>query len=260
MPTTRILLALLLLAAVALPATAAYTVFLKDGSKIIAREPFTVEGEKAIIILQNGARTSIAATEIDLDRTREANRGNLGGSLVLDDGRTTELSGAPEPPKRETLSDLIARRQVGPGTRRTASDPADREPVTVDAPGSAPSDFDAVPRRPFHNLEIAGEVQRFFRAQGVQQMLIYQGTRPRNMLLAVTTNSEASVFRALEVAAACLEHIQTSYAGEIDAFELAFATVDREPGGQFLLDAEAATLLTGDLVETSAFFVERVRF
>lgn len=252
-------LALLLLSLTA-SAAAAYTVYLRDGSKIIASEPFTVDGDKAIIILQNGTRTSIAASEIDMERTRSANQSNLGSALVIEDGKVTELTTTPAPPRKETLSDLIANRRVGPGVRSDTAPEArtaERARVPIDTDDL---DFRSLPRRPFRDLEVASEVQRFFRAQGVEQILLYQGSQPGHLLADVVTNSEASVFRALEVAAACLQHVQRGGATDITAFELTFATAEREAGGQFLLDPDSAALLAGKTTDVSAFYVQRVRF
>ena len=109
-------------------------------------------------------------------------------------------------------------------------------------------------------LWIASEVQRLFRAQGVEQILIYQGSQPRYLMLDIVTNSEAAVFRTLEVAASCLQHIRSQHPEEIGGFELVLGTAEREPAGQFLITPEAAAELAEKRIETSAFFVDRVRF
>lgn len=258
----RRLLPILSLALVLIASSAgAFTIYLKDGSKIAARQEYEIQGEKAIIILQNGTRTSIDASEIDVERTREANRANLGSALVIEDGRVTELSSNPPAPKRETLADLIAERDLGPSAQtvgprgsapRGTPRRADEEAV--------PADLRTVQRRPFGDLEVAAEVQRQFRAQGVEQILIYQGSQPRFLLLDVVTNSEAAVFRTLEVAASCLQHIRSQNPEAVGAFELVLATAEREPAGQFLITPEAAAELAEQRVETSAFFIDRVRF
>ena len=54
----RILITAFLVAVLCAP-LAAYTVILKDGSKLIAQQAPTFEGDQAIIVLQSGTRTSI---------------------------------------------------------------------------------------------------------------------------------------------------------------------------------------------------------
>ena len=84
-----ILLSILMIAIMAIPA-GAYTIYLKDGSRLIAREKHRLEDGKVIIVLQNGTRTFIEASEIDITRTEQANLGDYGTALVLEDGQLVE--------------------------------------------------------------------------------------------------------------------------------------------------------------------------
>ncbi|HMB52750.1 MAG TPA: hypothetical protein VKU40_05500, partial [Thermoanaerobaculia bacterium] len=61
----------------ALPA-AAYTIYLKDGSRMIARDKYEIKGDQAVFVLQSGTRTTIDLDEIDVARTEKANESNLG--------------------------------------------------------------------------------------------------------------------------------------------------------------------------------------
>jgi len=51
----------------------AYTIYLHDGNRIVAREEFKIEGDRAVIILPNGTQTALALDEIDIERTRASN-------------------------------------------------------------------------------------------------------------------------------------------------------------------------------------------
>ena len=75
-----------MVAIMAIPANA-YTIYLKDGSRLIAKEKHLIEEGKAIIVLQNGTRTFIEASEIDIPRTKQANLGDYGTALVLEGGQ-----------------------------------------------------------------------------------------------------------------------------------------------------------------------------
>ena len=250
------LLAICLAALTAAPALA-YTIYLKDGSRLIAQEAYEIRGDQAIITLQNGASTSIAASEIDAERTREANVNSYGTALVLDDGKLTELPSEEPPPSEDSLSDIIGQR------RSTLADrPLARRPVAQEERPDPDSgvDFRELPRRPFTDLDMAAEVQRIFRAQGVEQVLISQGTRPERLLIDLTTNSEASVFRALEVAASALMHARDLYPSTGAVFELLLSTAEREPAGQFVLTRSLAQLLADGELDPSAFFIQNVQF
>ena len=238
----------------AVPLTA-YTVYLKDGAKLIAKDPPEIRGDVAIITLLNGTQSSLAASEIDLERTRRANQSDLGSAMILEDGEFTEEVSEPQPRRQERLSDLIDRNRAG-----TTS----RQPIQA-APSSSgeqtgPVDLLTWQRSPFRDLDIASEIQGVFRGQGVEQTRLYQGTSPNRVLIDLTTDSEAAVFRGLKVAATALAHLQTAFPGSINAFELVLTTSNRGRAGQFLLDASGAAQLADGSIEPSAFYVANVQF
>lgn len=252
--TPVIILALILLHS-ALP-LGAYIVYLKDGAKLIAKEPPEIRGEMAIITLQNGTQSSLAASEIDLERTRQANQNDLGSALILEGGEFTDQPTSPEPKKEERLSDLISRNRT-----RT---PARRPVQTTGSAGQGGSaeaiDLLTWQRSPYRNLDVASEIQGVFRGQGVEQIRLYQGTSSDHVLIDLTTDSEAAVFRGLKVAATALVHLQGTFPGSVAAMELLLTTSSNTRAGQFLLDANAAAHLADGSIEPSTFYVENVRF
>lgn len=252
-PLTLVLLVLLCTA----PAFA-YTIYLKDGSRLIAKEAYEVRGDQALITLQNGARTSIDASEIDIERTRAANQGAYGSALVLDDGRLTELPSEEAPAPEASLSDIVGDRPSSVVDRPRATRPVPRPEAP--APATTDGNLRNLPRRPFSDLDLAAEVQRIFRAQGVEHVLISQGTRTDRLLIDLTTNSEASVFRALQVASRVLLHTRDAYPSASTVFELLLSTAERENAGQFVLTGTLAQSLVDGEVDPSAFFIEHVQF
>ena len=249
-----IVLALILIHA-AVPLDA-YTVYLKDGAKLIAKEPPEIRGEIAIITLQNGTQSSIAASEIDLDRTREANQSELGSALILEGGEFTDRPTTTEPKKEERLSDLISRSRDRAPARRPAPSRGSASQV-----GSAEQiDLLTWQRSPYRNLDIASEIQSVFRGQGVEQIRLYQGTSDNRVLIDLTTDSEAAVFRGLKVAATALVHLQGTFPGSVGAMELSLTTSSRTRAGQFVLDADAAVHLADGSIEPSTFYVQNVKF
>ncbi len=237
----------------------AYTIYLKDGSRLIAREKYRVEKGKAIITLQNGTQTFIDASEIDMARTDQANVGQYGTALMLEEGKFTDVE-APAPKRETTLTDL-ARREAPARTRSPARREVSRVPAGRPLRTSAGYvDLSSLGRKPYRNLEISGEIQRVFRAKGVGELQVYQGSRPENPFLEITTNSEASVFRSLEAAADALLHLRNQFANDVQNLELLLATASQERAGQFVVTPDLAAELAEKRIDASAFFVRFVQF
>lgn len=253
----RIALAALLLLAVAAPATA-YIIVLEDGSRLVADREYEVRGSKAIITLPNGTTTSIDAKEIDREATIKANKEGYGTAVVIEGNDTREVrpKETAEKPPQPTLSELASR-----GSSRL--EPHRRQPRTESGPvrrtAAGFADLAALDRRRYGNLEIAAEIQRVFRGQGVDQIELYQGTKPDRPFAEITAGSEASVFRALTVAAAALLAVHESHPG-MAALELLLTTPARERAGQFVLTPDSARQLVAGEVEVAEFFVEHVQF
>ena len=262
-PSRRKLTALafaLLLAAAAGP-LAAYTVYLKDGSKIVAREKYEVDGERAIIILQNGTRTFIELAQIDVEKTEQLNRSDYGTAVVIDQGKTKTLDeGAGGPPRDRRLGDLIAERGQGmrklPEARRTAPVP---EGTVVKTPGGWP-DLATLPRRLLSDPQLAADLEGFFSGQGVQGVKVFQGTSGNRAFVDVPAGSEAAVFRSLAVAAQALLAARERSGDRLTALELLMTTPGQERAAQFTLTPELAQDLAARRQEVSAFFLAHVQF
>jgi hypothetical protein len=260
-PRPAILALLALLTAAPLLA-AGYTIYLKDGSSIVAKEKYRVENGRAIITLLNGTQTFVPAAQIDARRTEEVNRGGHGAAVVLP-GAPQEVGPTPtQTPKDKTLADLIATRRAGPRELPESR----REGSTGSASGRLAKtkagyfDFATLARKPYSHGEVTAELQQFFRGQGVEEVEIYDGTQADRPLLEITTASEGSVFQALTTAANALLHVRDLYPNRVAAFELLLTTPERERAGQFVLTPETATDLVSKKVDVTAFFIKNVQF
>lgn len=236
----------------------AYTVYLKDGTKLVARDKYKVQNGLALIVLQNGTQTSIQLSEIDEPRTAQANQSNYGTAVVLDEsGKESTVTPSAPAPRRPELKDLIAARQNAPAPPPAA--PAARRPAQAAsaAPPATSSGLASVQRVPLPQLELAAEIKQALRGKGIEEVSVYRGSRPDRALLEITTNSEAVIFRALEACAAALQQIRGRGIG---TFEIAMASAGRERAGEFVLTPELANVLALKQMETSAFFVQHVQF
>jgi hypothetical protein len=241
---------------------AAYTVYLKNGTTIQAKGKYQIRNGKAYILLANGTQSFIAASEIDIRKTDEANTSDYGGNAVILDQGNRNAQGQPAPPPRQKkLSDLIASRTTPrelPGARRETPPPADAARVVKTRAGYA--DLALMARRPYPQTDMLTEMQQFFHSQSIDDVEVYSGTRADRPLVEITTASEGSVFRALSIAANALLHTRDRFPDKIAGFDLLLTTPSRERAGQFVLTPEMAADLVAKKIELTAFYVQNVQF
>lgn len=268
----RSLVALLLLL-LAVPSFA-YTVVLKDGSRVQAKKKYRISGANAVITLVNGSESFLPLAKIDIPATDRENQDDYGGTaVVIDSGKPgTGTTPAPaNPPRSGSLADLIKSRDVstrlpepsvrpkgtglsaGPGTP-TASAPTRQKPATPTARYEPPA---KATRRPLTNATVADALSAYLRGQGIEEFRLYAGSKSGRVLLEATTASEASAFKAITVAANALLELK---AQEISAVELTMETPSGERAGTFLITPEQATALSANKIEVSAFYVQNVQF
>ncbi len=252
-------LALILALALTAGPLAAYTVVLKDGSTIQAKTKYQLQGDRALITLPNGTQTFVRASQIDVARTEQANKVDYGNAVVLRDPAGAAVTPPPAQPRGKRLSDLIGSEQAVPRELPENRREARRESGPVGRTSSGFADLTGLPRKPFSPLDAASELQQFYRAQQVEDVGIYQGTKAGRPLLEITTNSEAAVFRALTVSSNALLHVRRSNPA-VEALELLLLTPTKERAGQFVLTPELAAELAAKKVEVAAFFVSNVQF
>lgn len=243
------------------PAAFGYVIHLKDGSTITAKGKYRIENGRAIITLPNGTQSFIPASQIDVKRTDEANRNGYEGAVVLP-GTSQDGTAAPtQPGKDKTLADLINSKEAAPREL-----PVSRREKNENAPGRLTKtragfyDFSTLARKPYPHAEVAAELQQFFRAQGIEEVEIYEGTQGDRPLIEITTNSEGSVFKALTTASNALLHLRDLYPNRVAAFELLMTTPARERAGQFVITPEMATDLVSKKIEVTYFFIKNVQF
>jgi hypothetical protein len=239
---------------------AAYTIFMKDGSKLQARTKYTVEGNRAIIELFNGTKTFVPLAKVDVKKTDEFNKVNYGNAEVLP-GAPQELppSEGTGGPKEKTLTEMMARGEAGvralPENRRPAA------PMTgskAKLPGGA-YDLVSWARKPFADVAVATELKRLLSQQGLEEVEIYEGTKAERPFVEVTTNSEGSVFRALAGTVATLPLLRQTYS-KVGVLEVLMLTTERERAGQFTITPEMANDIATKKVDLISFYLKNVQF
>ena len=256
---------LLLLAAGPL---AAYTIFLKDGSSLEAREKYTVQGGAAVILLINGATARLPLVQIDVPRTEAANASDFGSATVV-----RGPAAAPQPTatqRGQTLGELVSQRRGLPPppphrpenapfpTSNAAAAEAPKGGLTRTPAGNI--DFLRVPRTQAARMGLATTVGELLRSHGVNNVGIYEGSQPGRLLLEVTANSEGAVFQAIAGSAQSLLDLEAKQPRAVGAFELFLATDRRSRAGQFLLTPERARELVSKQLDLTAFYLKYVEF
>lgn len=269
--TLRVTLIALLTLAVASPSLA-YTIFLKDGSKIIAREKYRIEGDKVYFTLQNGTQTFYPLAEIDVERTSKANERDVGTALVVDGGEVREMAiedvqrrGREQ---RPTLQDLITSGAAGPSNVPERALAA-RDSRTSEQDASLPRtsagfvDLAAFEKKPLAATTLASQIVELFERREVEDVQVFQGTTPSRPLVEVVTGSESGVFRAIVVANMTLARLREQSSDRIDALELLLTTPTGNRAGQFVLTPETSSELLDEQLDPQklqAFFLRNVQF
>jgi hypothetical protein len=250
-----------LLGAAALLAATGYTIVLKDGGTIVAKVKYKIVNGRAIIVQLNGIQTFVRADQIDVAKTDAANRGGYGSAVILPGSPQDVGTPVAQPRKDTTLADLITTHAAAP--RDLASkrrDKAEAIPGRLGKTKAGYSDFATLPRKPFARAEVTADLQQFLHGQGIDEVEIFEGTAADRPFLEITTNSEASVFKALGAAANALLHNREGSATKVPALEILLTTPSRERAGQFLLTPEMAADLASRKVDVTAFFTRNVEF
>jgi hypothetical protein len=255
-------LTLLLASATLLMAAAAYTIYLKDGTSVVAKQKYTVDNGRAIITLLNGTQTFIPLDRIDIPRSDAANKAGYGTGVVIP-GSPQDIGTVPaQPQKDQTLGDLITKKVAGPRDVKTTGKPGKDQAGNgrILKTKAGYTDLVALARRPYSHNDMAAALQQFFHGQGLDDVEIFEGTSGDHPLIEITANSEGSVFKALNSAAAGLLQIRDSFPNRVTAFEVLLTTPTRERAGQFMLTPEMATELVAKKVEVAAFYIKNVQF
>lgn len=249
---------------------AGYVLYLKDGTRIEAKEKPVRLGDKLVFKTPLGATQSIPAAELDDAKTAEMNKLGSGTAYVLGDSPDARLPVVtPKPSGRSDLSQFVDQKgrselkmPENPNTRPEAV-PADKLPPQMAGSSVAPASMNAKGAKG----EVAAEGQVdpqtgdiFLRALETAGI---RGSRlspiPGGVRITGITESEPQVFAAISGAARGLKEARAA-GRPVEKVDLVLATAAGESGGRFTMTAEdAESLLTGKTTPPK-FFVAQVQF
>ena len=239
-----------------------YTIILKDGTEIVAKDKYRLVGEKAYLVLPNGVETFINAKEIDVKATEAANDVEMGTARVLidervDKGRIPQKQ-APAQDK-ETLGDLLGRREGGlklPEVRKRGVMAHEDIPLTE----AGFPDLMRLKRVPYQDGDVMTELMRYLQGQGVEGLRIYQGTTPARPFIEAVAGSEAIVFKVLKDTANALVQVHDRFPDRVEAVELLMTTQSQLRAAQFEITPDLAAALVSEKIDPPSFFYRHVQF
>jgi hypothetical protein len=243
-----------------------YTIFLKDGSKLEARQKYTVSGATALITLPSGAQTTLPMAQIDVARTQASNATDYGDATIVNQPPPAAAPAASQPPA-PSLAELASRGHgLPPPAPRAAATAAPATPVVEIAKGAFTHttagfvDFLRAPRTPVMHVALGATLSDALHAHGVENAAIYEGSAPRRLLIEITTNSEGAVFQAVNAAARAMADVEAKQPGALEGVELFLATDRRARAGQFFITPARAQELTSRQIDLTGFYVKYVEF
>ncbi len=263
-------LALLALAGPAL----AYTIYLKDGSKLAAKTKYRVEGDRAIITLANGTQTFLKLSEIDVEKTEQANQDNLGKAVLIEQGKSEQIRPQAESARqRQREKEEQERREMGalmrdrqpspenlPEARRGERPLSETGPPTVGRTRAGYPDLLTMTRRPFPAEDVARELERMLLRDGFPGTRVFQGTKTNRALVELKTDSEAAVLDGLRSVAAALVDVKSRHAGKLNSLDVLMLSNGRDRAGQFELTIDKAEDLAYKKIDPAEYFLAYVQF
>jgi hypothetical protein len=244
----KALLGAILLVAFTVGASTGYVVILKSGQRIRAREPFTIKGKEAIIVLVTGTLTAIPLDKVDIVATQRYNKLGLGNALTVE-GLEADAP-RPTPTPRRALGSYVTLQ-----TQDTA------ELGSVETPTPTPTPGIKLQNRAYPNSKVDEAFKQVFDQHHLYLVRTSIGTRPEYYFVQAVTDSEAEVFNALKAVAAgykVIHDLQPELAPE--AVELQMVTTSGKPAGTFRMSLAEAQALTSGKVGVESFYVKNVIF
>lgn len=259
--TSRMVVFVLVAVAALLTAStaAAYIVVLKDGTQIITKDKYELDGERVILTMRNGNTTFYDASDVDFERTEELNHGKNAGQATFIEEKLLEIERDDEEAQIDTqLSDVVG------GKGLSLPEPKKRKPkVTGEAelPKTAAGyvDFVRVEKLPPQDAEVAAEIESYLEGQG-HTLSIYHGVSEEAPLVEIRANTESEVFKGIRDSASALVQLTQRFPARVEGFDVLFLTDKDVRGGQFSMTLEQAQLITSGRLEPQVYFLRYVEF
>ncbi len=243
--------ALVLGACLLVPAVsmAAYAVILKDGTRIVAKERFKVQGDLAIITLENGTVTQIQLSKVDVGASDRQSAQGVGGAVPLDSGTPTSTKPANggRDGSSPSLLEVAKRAKLRDEQRKKA-----------EASMKTGSKGVSTALIPYPERDVANAFFADLEKAGLANITTWAGSEKGALRIDLTADSETQVFAALQAIGKKYQDMKGSTSLAPDRIELNMKTTTGEDAGSFSFDiGQIAPLLRGEL-SPPEFYVRNV--
>ena len=227
-------------------AFASYTIVLKDGTHYNAKTKWTIQNGKALVTLESGSVMTVNPNEIDVAKTDEVNKLDMGNVTVLGHEQQAVPSAAKQAP---TLGQMVKmRRQQQP-----------QQPTTpTPAPPQTHATAPAAPSPVADNLDprLKDTFERAYENVGIFEHKL-TGTN-RSVRVQITADSEERVFDAISATAFLISRNAGLDNLQIDMVELFMATTTGGAAGRFQISRADADSINNKAISLQDYFVRKV--
>lgn len=225
-------------------AFANYTIVLKDGTHYNAKTKWTIQNGKAFVTLESGSTMTINPNEIDVAKTDEVNKLDMGNVTVLGHEQQAVPSAAKQAP---TLGQMVK-------MRRQQQPQPTPPPATPSTHGTAP----AAPSPVADNLDprLKDTFERAYENVGIFEHKL-TGTN-RSVRVQLVADSEEKVFNAISATAFLIARNAGIDNLQIDLVELYMATTTGGAAGRFQINRADADSINNKAISLQDYFVRKV--
>jgi hypothetical protein len=232
-----------------------YVIFLKDGTRLVAAEKPTVQGDRLVFTTNIGTVQSVPAADFDVKKTEDANKLSAGDAYVLDtpEGKI-QLENAGKKPtlsdyiKKNKATNLVMKEEKSGERDARPETPAERKAEKALAAGDTAQAVDPVTNDTFlRALEASG-------IRGPHLIPINKGVRVQAI-----TDTEQQVFAALGGVARGMKESRAA-GRQMEKAEVWLVTTSGQSAGHFEMSADDADALLNGKVGAAKYFVANVIF
>ena len=226
-------------------AFASYTIVLKDGTHYNAKKKWTMQNGKALVTLDSGSTMTINPNEIDVAKTDEINKLNMGNVTVLGQEQQAIPSTAKQAP---SLGQIVKMR------RQQQAQPTTPPPAAPEIRATAPAE----PSPVADNLDprLKDTFERAYENVGIFEHKL-TGTN-RSVRVQLTADSEEKVFNAISATAFLISRNAGIDNLQIDMVELYMATTTGGAAGRFQINRADADSINNKAISLQDYFVRKV--
>ena len=237
-------LVLLIALLVALQTFADYTVVLKDGTRYVAKQKYTVVNGKALIPLKNGQTLQVDPALIDVAKSEQITK--LGVNANILDLSTNQPAAQSTAQQQPSLGESIRLRP-----RSNGKTPEPAKPAATNAVPAVATTAGSLPARVLENFDKAYENVGIFEKK-------IDSTGAHSLRAELTVDTEERVFNAISATSFLMVKNAGVDGAKIDMVELFMKTTTGGSAGRFQMSRADADALETRAMSQQDYFVRKV--